>query len=107
MLSDEMGDIGVALRSIGDNSVADGDKTTTDVRMSRVMSELSNMRDSSSGVRVYNGAVLQEMSARNARESSSVNFDLERSTVRSSEEGTTATVTFGPGALQELIEADE
>lgn len=107
MLSDEMGDIGVALRSIGDNTTIDGDRTTTDVRMSRVMSELSNLRDTSSGVRIYNGAAMQEVQARNAKESSSVNFDLEQSRTISEGEGATATVTFGPGAIQELLEAEE
>ncbi len=107
MLSDEMGDIGISLRSIGDNGTIPNDRTTTDVRMSRVMSELSSLRETSSGVRVYNGAVMREMEARNANKSSGVNFDLEGNDINSDIEGTTATVTFGPGALRELAEESE
>ncbi len=107
MLSDEMGDIGVALRSIGDNGVTTDDKTTTDVHMSRVMTELSNMRETSSGVRIYSGPVMQEVQARNAKQDGAVNFNLEGSRSVPEGEGTAATVTFGPGALRDLIGEEE
>lgn len=107
MLSTKMGSLGIALRSIGDNSSPKDDRTTTDVKMSRVMTSLSEMRSTSSGVRIYNGAQMQEVQARNAKQESGVNFDLEASKKFDENSGATATVTFGPGALQEMMESEE
>lgn len=65
VLADKMGDIGLALRAIGDNSNPSNDKTTTDVGMSRVMTNLSSMNGTSSAVRIYSGGEMQEVEARN------------------------------------------
>jgi Flp pilus assembly protein CpaB len=78
MLATEMGDIGLALRSIGDGQQGIDDKTTTDVKMSNVLSKLSTMQQTSSGVRVYNGADMQEVEARNPAPTSGVSFDVEQ-----------------------------
>ena len=94
MLASEMGDIGISLRSLGDNTLIANDRKTTDVHMSRVMSELSNMRNTSSGVRVYSGAVMQEVRARNV-------------SVETDPEGEENSVTMSPEALRELIETEE
>jgi pilus assembly protein CpaB len=107
MLSNKMGTLGIALRSIGDNSSPNDDKTTTDVKMSRVMTSLSEMRSTSSGVRIYNGTEMQDVQARNAKQESGVNFDLQSSPKFDESGKTSATVTFGPGALQELIQQEE
>jgi pilus assembly protein CpaB len=107
MLAEKMGNIGLALRSIGDNSSASDDKTTTDVNMSRVMTGLSAMRETSSGVRIYNGMDVQEAQARNPKQNSGVDFQLQSSPKFDGEEGASATVTFSPDALQELMQEDE
>lgn len=77
MLADKMGDLGFALRSIGDNEAPQSDRSTTDVGMSRVMTNLSNMRETSSGVRIYNGIQMQDAKARNIQQTTGVNFDVQ------------------------------
>ena len=79
LLSLEMGDIGLALRSIGDQGEAADGQTTTDVSMSKVLTKLSQMQKSSSGVRVYSGNRLQEVEARNEQPSEGVTFDVQQS----------------------------
>lgn len=109
MLADEMGDLAIALRSIGDNSASKRDRTTTDVGMSNVLGSLSEMRQTSSGVRIYNGIEPQEVRARNANVSSErIGFDLEtRSPEFDENGGVSATVTFSPSALEQIIESEE
>lgn len=77
VLADKMGDIGLALRSIGDYADGESDKTTTDVSMSRVMTNLSNLNATSSAVRIYNGDDITEVRARNVEERGQVDFQLE------------------------------
>ena len=58
-LASEMGDITLALRSLGDDKYVADQNVTTDVKVSRIMQKLSKMQNSSGGasgiVRVYNG----------------------------------------------------
>lgn len=77
VLANKMGDIGLALRSIGDNSDSKTDRTTTDVGMSRVMTNLSTMNGTSSAVRIYNGNQMQEVQARTVQPASGVEFQVE------------------------------
>lgn len=79
VLASRMGEINLALRSIGDNTTTQSDKTTTDVGLSRVMTKLSGMNGTSSGVRVYNGANVEEVKARVVQNGDSVSFDMEES----------------------------
>lgn len=61
VLADEMGDITFAARGIGDDAPLDPDKMTTDVQMSRVLTNLSMMRGGTGGaVRIYNGSQMDE-----------------------------------------------
>lgn len=78
LLATEMGDIGLALRSIGDQNTFEDDKTTTDVKMSNVLSKLSTMQKTSSGVRIYSGSNLTEAQARNPSPSNGISFDVEQ-----------------------------
>jgi pilus assembly protein CpaB len=75
MLASEMGDIGVALRSYGDGDDGEDDQTTTDVGMSRVLTTLSNLQQSTAGVRVYSGSRMTEMQAR-SNEGPGVTFEV-------------------------------
>lgn len=69
MLADEMGDVSFATRGIGDEAPLSQDNVTTDVQMSRVLTDLSNMRGGTSGaVRVYNGSEMEEVRGRNVIE---------------------------------------
>ncbi len=77
VLANKMGDIGFALRSIGDNSDPKTDRITTDVGMSRVMTNLSTMNGTSSAVRIYNGDQMQEVQARTIQPSGGVDFQIE------------------------------
>ncbi|MEM6811677.1 MAG: Flp pilus assembly protein CpaB [Pseudomonadota bacterium] len=77
MLALEMGDIGIALRSLGDQ-VADGhDKTTTDVGMTSVLTKLSEMQRTSPDVRIYEGSNVRDFTPRNANPTTGVSFDVE------------------------------
>lgn len=77
VLASRMGNLDLALRAIGDNSTAENDKATTDVGMSRVMTKLSAMNGTSSGVRVYSGDRVDEVKARIVQDGDSINFDVE------------------------------
>lgn len=104
VLAERMGEIGLALRSYGDNAPSNDDNTTTDVGMSSVMTNLSSMRKTSSGVRIYNGGQMSEVQARNVKQGSGVNFDVQQNyNFDEDQEGPTATVTFGPGALEQIL----
>jgi pilus assembly protein CpaB len=76
VLADKMGDIGIALRSIGDVKNSDHDQSTTDIGMSKVMTTLSKMSGTSSAVRVYSGDVMNEVQARQNRTDGGVDFDV-------------------------------
>lgn len=52
-LAEEMGEIKLSLRSLGDSGPVDGDKATTDVGLSKVLEQMVGGRGG--GVRVYNG----------------------------------------------------
>lgn len=70
VLANRMGDIGLALRSLGDTNEQQDDKTTTDVGMSKVMTKLSDMGgtgSNSSLVRIYSGDRMTEVTARNQK----------------------------------------
>jgi pilus assembly protein CpaB len=76
LLADKMGDIGIALRSIGDVTDSAHDQSTTDIGMSKVMTKLSKMTGTSSAVRVYSGDVMNEVRARQNNRDSGVEFDV-------------------------------
>ena len=76
LLADKMGDIGIALRSIGDVTDSAHDQSTTDIGMSKVMTKLSKMTGTSSAVRVYSGDVMNEVRARQNNSDSGVEFDV-------------------------------
>lgn len=57
-LANEMGDIALALRSLGDSGAVAGDNRTTDIGMSKVLTEMSG--GGSSGVRIYHGNQVQQ-----------------------------------------------
>lgn len=78
VLADRMGDIGFALRSIGDTQPLTTDLSTTDVGMSKVMTTLTKMTGTSSAVRIYNGDQTQEVKARQLKEESNVHFSIEQ-----------------------------
>lgn len=80
VLADRMGDIGVSLRSIGDENNVGTDLTTTDIGLSRVMTKLSNMRGTGAGsakVRIYNGDQLQDQQARSSKVEETIDFGVE------------------------------
>lgn len=100
VLADKMGDIGFALRSIGDNSDPQTDRTTTDVGMSRVMTNLSNMNGTSSAVRIYNGIQVQEAQARNVEPPKGVDFQMEDNPESA------PTIYLDPAALGGLVDEE-
>lgn len=78
VLANKMGDVNLALRSIGDNSVPKTDRTTTDVGMSKVMTNLSSLNGTSSAVRIYEGTQIKEVQARKIEpKKSGVDFNVE------------------------------
>ncbi len=77
VLADRMGDIGIALRSIGDTQDTVTDKNTTDVGMSKVMTKLSTMTGTSSAVRIYNGTKTTEVKPRRIQNDNNVEFAVE------------------------------
>ena len=77
VLADRMGNVGIALRSIGDNQDNTDDQTTTDVGLSKVMTKLSTMKDISSMVKIYNGNAVSEVRPRRDANESTVQFDIE------------------------------
>lgn len=108
MLADAMGELGIMLRSIGDNSMPESDRTTTDVGMSSVLGQLSAMRGTSSGVRIYNGIELQDVRARSTIPTGSgSNFNVESSSESLEGNMPGVTVTFSPGAMEEIMEMEE
>jgi len=70
-LAEEMGEVTLALRGIGDKGLRETETMTTDVQMSRVLKSLSKIQGGSgpSGmVRVYNGSEATNMPVRQAIE---------------------------------------
>lgn len=65
VLADKVGDIGFALRGIGDQQAIENDKQTTDVGMSKVLTTLSKLNGTSSAIRIYNGDEMREVRGRN------------------------------------------
>ncbi len=96
VLADRMGDIGFALRSIGDNKPSETDLSTTDVGVSKVMTKLSTMTGASSAVRIYNGDQMQEVRARQPQDESSVEFSVEEETLPDQK------IIITPEALEQL-----
>jgi len=98
VLADKMGDIGLALRSIGDNSSPESDRTTTDVGMSKVMTNLSTLNGTSSAVRIYEGSSIKEVQARKVEApKGGVDFNVEDAPVPDQN------IYITPEALQELV----
>lgn len=95
VLADKMGDIGFALRPIGDQETPKHDSQTTDVGMSQVMTTLSNMNTTSSSVRIYNGNQMQEVRGRSLQqdEQGSVDFSVEEAPLP------TQTIIIDPAAI--------
>lgn len=82
LLASRMGAIGLALRSIGDNTSTAVDNKTTDVELSRVMTDLAKMTGSganSSAVRMFNGSQMTEFKPRGSmiEPGDDVNFNVE------------------------------
>lgn len=100
VLSSKMGDIGLGLRSVGDITVPEDDNSTTDVHMSHVMTDLSKMRETSSGVRIYNGIQMDEVRPRNPLPEKSVNFD-----VQDNEQQTI--INIDPSTLEGLVNEEQ
>ncbi|HPD83045.1 MAG: Flp pilus assembly protein CpaB [Alphaproteobacteria bacterium] len=100
VLSNKMGEIGLALRSIGDNANVADDNTTTDVGMSRVMTDLSLMRETTSGIRIYNGIEMNEVQGRNPRPEQSVNFDVQSNEPQ-------PVINLDPATLEGLVNEEQ
>ena len=77
VLAEKVGDLDIALRSIGDNTRITGQKVTTDVEMSKVLTELSTMQGTTSGVRVYNGSAMEEVHGRQVKNPSNIDYNVE------------------------------
>ena len=96
VLADKMGDIGLALRSIGDVADPENDQSTTDVGMSRVMTKLSTMTGTSSAVRIYNGDQMNEVKARKNVTNNAVDFNVEETSTNEQK------IIITPEALESL-----
>ena len=70
MLAGEMGDISFATRGIAKETEEADDNMTTDVRMSRVLTDLSKLTTGGGGgsVRIFSGASMQEVRGRRGQE---------------------------------------
>jgi len=77
VLAEKVGDVDIALRSLGDDKAVVGQKVTTDVEMSRVLTEMSTMKGTTSGVRVYNGAKMDEVHSRQNKKASDIDYNVE------------------------------
>lgn len=78
-LAREMGDLSFAARGIAKEPEEKNDQVTTDVQMSRVLTDLSKMTVGSAGVvRIYRGDVVEDTRGRTVQETSSgVDFSVE------------------------------
>lgn len=79
LLADKLGDIGFALRPLGEEEDTKHSKMTTDIGMSQVMTNLTNLNGTSSSVRIYDGNQVREVRGRSERDTfeSNVDFDVE------------------------------
>lgn len=101
VLADRMGQIGLALRSIGDNGDQGTDRRTTDVGLSGVLTDLAKMTGGSSAVRIYSGIKVEEARARNLEDKTkSVDFDVEQEPVSGQ------TIIIDPAALGGLTDEE-
>ena len=97
LLATEMGDIGLALRSIGDSADIDDDNTTTDVGMSNVLTELSDMKDGggkNQEVRIYSGSNMEKADVRRQAVEQNLNFSVEEN--QSLDEAFEGDIIFSP-----------
>ncbi len=78
VLAEKVGDVDIALRSMGDNEAIAGQRVTTDVEMSKVLTELSTMQGTTSGVRVYSGSSMTEVRGRQIKQASDIDYNVER-----------------------------
>lgn len=83
VLAAEWGDIHFALRSYGDQNKLSGDQSTTDVHMSKVLTDLADMKGGDGVVRVYSGSNVEVQNPRSARPSVGVDFSAEQGSGRS------------------------
>lgn len=106
LLGTEMGDVGLALRSIGDTDTPENDRVTTDVSATQVLTGLSQMSGVASGVRVYSGDRMEQVRARSAVDDmsaqSSVAFEVEEN--YPDYEDAMGPITLDPSALLEFLE---
>ncbi len=70
MLAGEMGDISFATRGIAKEPEVKDDNMTTDVRMSRVLTDLSKLTSGGGGgsVRIFSGSTMEEVRGRRGQE---------------------------------------
>ena len=97
VLADRMGDIGLALRSIGDTKLSKEELSTTDVGMSSVMTKLTTMTGASSAVRIYNGDEMTEVRGRRTKDDQEkVDFSVEQEALPEQK------IVITPEALEQL-----
>lgn len=67
-LASEMGELSLSLRALGDTSKLDKNESTTDVELSSVLREVSELKKNSSAnagiVRIYSGDIVENISVR-------------------------------------------
>lgn len=107
LLATRMGTLGLALRSIGDNSSTAADNKTTDVELSRVMTDLAKMTGatgSGSTVRMYSGSRMTEVKPRGGpvEPDDDVNFSVEEGVQNFEEEDPYG---LGEAIMRGLIDA--
>ncbi len=95
VLADKVGDIGFALRGLGDENNIVHDKKTTDVGMSKVLNSLSKLNATSSAIRMYSGDNMSEVRGRNvlSDEDNRVDFNVEDAPLP------TQTILIDPAAI--------
>ncbi len=97
VLADRLGDIGFALRAIGDDKTSKTSPSTTDVEMSDVMTKLTKMTGASSAVRIYNGDNMVEVRGRRLDDKENkVDFSVEQ------EAAPEQNIVITPEALRQL-----
>lgn len=96
VLATKMGTIGLALRGIGDVQDPKNTKATTDVGMSKVMTTLSKMTGTTSGVRIYNGDQMSDVKARQVTTGENVDFSVEDAPLPEQN------ITITPEALEQM-----
>ncbi len=111
VLANKMGTIGLALRSIGDKADPNSDNVTTDIGMSKVLTELNKLSDhtkKSNSVRIYEGANLREVTTQRSSSDKVLNFGVEEPQQDYSDMDLTRQEEVGLKLLETLInEIDE